>query len=119
MRFLADENIPGIAVQALQRSGVDISWVGAISPGVDDRKVMRLAQAEGRVLITFDKDFAELVFRESNRELAGVILLRIIPQSPQHVLDTLRALLQSERDWTGHFSVITDTRIRMVPLPRD
>ena len=81
-------------------------------------RVMQMARSEGRVLITFDKDFAELVFHESAQEPSGVILLRTTPRSPQDVTDTLWVLVQGEQDWSHHFSVITDKRIRMVPLPR-
>ncbi|WP_442895098.1 DUF5615 family PIN-like protein [Bradyrhizobium sp. AZCC 2230] len=43
MRFLADENFPGSAVDALRASGHDVIWIRASAPGSNDREV--LAQA--------------------------------------------------------------------------
>jgi hypothetical protein len=62
MRFLANENFPLDAVEALRRQGHDVVWVRTDVPGSSDRAVLKRAKAEGRVLLTFDKDFAELAF---------------------------------------------------------
>lgn len=48
-KFLAHENVPGVAVEAARRAGVDIVWVRDISPGIRDDAVLALAQAEGRM----------------------------------------------------------------------
>jgi hypothetical protein len=47
----------------------------------------------------------------------GVILLRLGGESPQR--DNRRAVeaIRSRTDWAGHFSVVTNDRIRMRPLP--
>jgi predicted nuclease of predicted toxin-antitoxin system len=63
MRILADENIPGDAVAALRECGHDVAWVRADAPGSSDIVVIARAQAENRILVTFDKDFGELAFR--------------------------------------------------------
>ena len=63
MRFLADENFPGLAVSELRKRGHDVSWVLTDSPGISDQEVLGRAKDENRILLTFDKDFGELVFR--------------------------------------------------------
>jgi predicted nuclease of predicted toxin-antitoxin system len=60
MRFLAHENIPGVAVAALSADGHDIAWVRSTAPGMTDPDVLAWAVREGRILLTFDKDFGEL-----------------------------------------------------------
>ena len=65
MRFLVDENIPGPIVKAMISSGHDVLWIQEFEPGVDDRKFLAYATGAERTLITFDKDFGELVFQES------------------------------------------------------
>jgi len=117
MRLLANENIPGDVVTALQQAGHDVAWVRADAPGSPDTQVISRAQAEGRLLLTFDKDFGELVFR-SRWRVSGVILLRISAPSASHVARVAVATLDSRTDWEGYFSVIEDRRIRMTPLPR-
>ena len=63
MRILADENFPGDAVDALQKRGHDVAWAHSDSPGDSDVAILARAQAEHRILLTFDKDFGELAFR--------------------------------------------------------
>jgi predicted nuclease of predicted toxin-antitoxin system len=58
MRFLANENIPGDAVLALQRDGHDVVWIRTAAPGSTDRDVLAWAVHEDRVLLTFDQDLA-------------------------------------------------------------
>jgi len=117
MHILANENFPGDAVTALRQRGHDVAWVRTDAPGSSDWQVLRLAQAEGRVLITFDKDFGELAFRTKLPASSGIILLRISAPSSAHVAQVAVAVLESRTDWAGHFAVVEDTRIRMTPLP--
>jgi predicted nuclease of predicted toxin-antitoxin system len=60
MRFLANENFAGAAVQALAAAGHDVAWVRTAAPGMVDPDVLAWAVREGRILLTFDKDFGEL-----------------------------------------------------------
>lgn len=116
MRFLANENFPGEAGEAPRSLGHDVAWVRADSPGSLDEDVLARASSEGRLLITFDKDFGELALRRSGPMPAGIVLFRIPPRSPSHVARVVTSVLAGRTDWTGHFSVIEETRIRMTPL---
>ncbi len=117
MRILADENFPGEAIMALRQHGHDVVWIRTEAPGSSDPQVLARAQAQDRVLITFDKDFGELAFRARLPALSGIILFRISAPSPDYVARLAVAVLGSRTDWAGHLSVIQDTRIRMTPLP--
>lgn len=79
--------------------------------------MLEWAFEERRVLLTLDKDFGELAFRRGLPATSGIVLVRLAGDSPD--LDNARALaaLTSRDDWVGHFSVITDDRIRMRRLP--
>jgi predicted nuclease of predicted toxin-antitoxin system len=118
MRILANENFPGDAVEALRAHGYDISWVRTEAPGSNDREVLRKAQSEKRILLTFDKDFGELAYRYKLPAPCGVILLRLSAPSPADLVRFIVASLASRTDWAGHFSVIEKTRIRMARLPQ-
>ncbi len=117
MRILADENFPGDAVTALRERGHDVLWVRTDTPGISDRDVLARAQAEDRIVITFDKDFGELAFRRGLPATRGVILFRLAAPSPASVARLAAAALEARTDWAGHFSVIEVDRIRMTPLP--
>jgi predicted nuclease of predicted toxin-antitoxin system len=117
VRILADENFPGDAVLALRERGHDVAWIRSDAPGSSDLQVIARAQAEGRVLVTFDKDFGELVFRSGLPASSGVVLFRVTASSPAYIARVAVAALESRTDWAGHFAVVEDDRIRMTPLP--
>ena len=48
MRLLADENVPGAAVEALRHGGHDVKWVRTDSPGISDTQVLSQAVEEHR-----------------------------------------------------------------------
>ena len=116
MRFLADENFPGIAVTALREAGHDIRWVPTDDHGASDRIVMDRAAREERVILTFDKDFGELVFRIGGAVAAGVILFRFQSASPEELVSRILRVLSSRTDWVGMFSVVDSNKLRMRPL---
>lgn len=118
MRLLANENFPGDAVTALRQVGNDIVWIRESLPGCSDIQVLERAQAEERLLITFDKDFGELAFRHGLPASCGIILFRISTPSAEYIARLAVAAIEQRDDWAGHFSVIEDARIRMTPLPK-
>lgn len=72
-RLLADENVPGAVVAALRQQGHDVAWIHEDAPGSPDPEVLERAQREGRVVVTFDKDFGELAFRRGLAASVGVV----------------------------------------------
>lgn len=63
MNLLADENFPRVVVEALRAAGHDVVWARTDMPAAADDVILGRAQAEGRLVVTFDKDFGELAFR--------------------------------------------------------
>ncbi len=117
MRLLANENVPLVAVEALRQAGHDTAWVLTDGPGSSDESVLARAAQEGRVLLTFDKDFAALVFRRGADATRGVVLLRVPMMLPDELGRFVVAALGSRSDWEGHFTVVEPGRLRMRDLP--
>jgi predicted nuclease of predicted toxin-antitoxin system len=113
MRFLANENLPGDAVAALERAGHDVVWVRTAAPGSTDGSILAWAVREDRVLLTFDKDFGELAWRFGLPAASGIVLLRLPMPEAGKVGEILAARICERRDWAGHFSVVEPGRIRM------
>jgi len=74
MRFLLDESADACLAPYLRGLGHDVARLAVDYPaGLPDPRVLAIAAAEGRVLLTNDRDFGELVFR-LRQSHAGVIL---------------------------------------------
>jgi len=115
--FLANENTPRDAVVAARAAGHDVDWIVETYPGVDDDVVLARAQRESRVLITFDKDFGELVFRLGKNASNGVLLLRPRLSSPGFFAAFVTTVMSQPITWAGHFTVAREGVVRTVPLP--
>lgn len=63
MKFIADENIPLRVVEKLRKDGINIESVIRIKPGMMDREIVELSRNKKAIIITFDKDFGELTFK--------------------------------------------------------
>ncbi len=77
MRLLINENIPLASVAVLRKAGHDVGSVTEDSPGISDETVMQRAHAEDRIVVTFDRDYGELVFRRRLPTPGGVLYLRL------------------------------------------
>jgi predicted nuclease of predicted toxin-antitoxin system len=111
MKFFADENFPGAAIRILRQNGFDVAWAAEQSRGASDEEILSVC-AE-RVLLTLDKDFGELVFRNKLSTRSSVILFRIDARSPEEFAAISLTALQTGHDWSGYFSVVHKDRIRM------
>lgn len=117
MRLCANENLPEDCIVRLRADGHDVLWIRETAPGSSDTTVLARAHTENRLLITFDKDFGELVFKSGAKASHGVVLFRIPQPSAAVVAEKVANTLRSRDDWTGHFSVVEEFAVRMRPLP--
>jgi len=119
LKLLADENIPRRLVAELRTRGHDVRWVLEERRGIADPHVLREALGEQRVLLTCDKDFGDLVYRDGREASCGVILMRVHGTGSQAELIriVLPVLESHEAQWPGHFAVIQRRRVRIKPLP--
>jgi predicted nuclease of predicted toxin-antitoxin system len=117
MRILTNENVSATVIQTLRAHGHDVLSVKESLRGEKDSVILARVQAEQRLILTDDEEFGELAFRRGLPAECGIILLRLSGHRPDE--DNQRALraLESRADWAGHFSVVSDDRIRMRPLP--
>ena len=117
MKILADENVPGAAVEMLRSAGHDVAWVSEGGSGAADTDILSRASDESRLLITFDKDFGDLAFLARMPVSHGIVLFRLASMSKDTVPQFVADSLASQVEWEGHFSVISERRIRMRAIP--
>jgi predicted nuclease of predicted toxin-antitoxin system len=117
MQLLANENVSATVIHTLRLRGHDVLSAKESMRGESDSAVLRLARQEGRLVVTHDKDFGELAFRNCLPAECGILLFRLSGADPASDNRRVLEAIESRQDWTGHFAVVTDDQIRIRPLP--
>jgi len=115
--FVADENLSGPSLRLLRARGLDITSVIEDAPGLDDVDVVALARQLDRVLITFDSDIGERIYRDKDAPPPGVIYLRFIQNDPEETARVVLDLLDSSISIEGQFITYRKGRVHRQPLP--
>lgn len=107
MKFIADENLGTKVPKFLRNKGIDIIAIADFAWGKSDPDILSIANKEERVLITLDKDFGELIFKE-NLIHSGIILFRLKDESINNKKKILLKTLKSERNFFGNFTIVRE-----------
>ncbi len=94
MRFLLDQDVYATTASFLRGLGHDVVPVAQIGRAqADDEELLKIASEQGRIFITRDRDFGNLVFVKGLG--AGVLYLRILPSAQNAVHDELERVLNT------------------------
>jgi predicted nuclease of predicted toxin-antitoxin system len=112
-KLLADENFPMASVDVLKRNPFDVLSILRSYQGISDVEVVRLANREQRLILTFDRDFGLLIFRDGLVPLHGVFYFRLSNFYPSQPREIVLDLLQRENFHSGNaITVIEENSIR-------
>ena len=115
MKLLADESVDGPVVARLRAEGHEIVSIAEESPGVRDEAVLARAYQLGVVLVTADKDFGELVYRQQLPH-AGVLLVRFAGLDEVTKCDAVAEVVaRHASNLPGAFSVLNNDILRIRP----
>ena len=113
MNFVADESVDQPIISRLRADGHHVEVVSELSPGNTDDEVLFLTTDQGAVLLTADKDFGELVFRQG-RASTGVVLIRLSGLSANIKEDIVsRVIKRHSVEFSRAFSVIEHGQVRI------
>ncbi len=113
MKFLADENVDKPIVERLRDEGHTVLYVLEMEPSISDDEVTWRANQEFALLLTADKDFGELVFRQRHI-IYGAVLIRLAGLSPQRKAEVVAIAIQEHADELAqNFTVITPGAVRI------
>ncbi|CAN5516058.1 hypothetical protein BH10ACI1_BH10ACI1_12180 [soil metagenome] len=113
MKILADENIEREFIEALREADFDVLSVRESFIGFGDDKILQIAGNEQAVILTYDTDFGELVFRFSLQSY-GVILLRVHGLSLTKKMQlTILVIREHEAELENAFTVISENSVRI------
>ena len=113
MTFLADESVDRQIVDRLRQDGHVVRYVAEMDPGIPDDAVLNMSNQAEALLVTADKDFGELVYRQK-RLSSGVILIRLEGLSPEGKAEIVAAAVrQHAAELTVAFTVIAPGAVRI------
>lgn len=113
MNFLADEGVDRPIVGRLRQNGHQVLYVAEFEPGTSDDVILSQANDLHAPLLTADKDFGELVYRQSLIH-AGVILIRLAGLSSEAKAKVVAAVVQERSsEFLQAFTVISPGLVRV------
>lgn len=117
-KFLIDESVEYGIVVFPRSQDSDVVSISEENPSISDPEVLHLASKQKRILITNDKGFSKLVFKEKQKS-RGVILIRLPYATTSEKILRLDELIKSKAaKLTKSFTTIGRKRNRAKPLPR-
>jgi predicted nuclease of predicted toxin-antitoxin system len=104
--LLTDENTDPDVVAHLRQIGFDV--VDVVESGLQgstDVDLLRLATAQGRVVVTHDADFGTLAILQ-HEPLVGLFYIRPGHIDPQFTIETINSVLTADPDLTSPFVLV-------------
>lgn len=115
--LLANENFPAPALRRLRAAGVDVVAVAEVMPAAQDVQVLAYARETGRWIVTFDRDYGELVFKRGIAPPPAILYLRQEPYPPERPADLVLAMLSEPTLAEGYLLVISERGVRRRHFP--
>ncbi len=113
MRIVADESVDKQIVDRLRLEQHEVLYIAELDPGIDDEKVLSRSEQANAILLTADKDFGELVFRQRLLH-SGVLLLRLAGLDPAVKAELVATTFdQHAEELSVGFGVLTRSALRL------
>lgn len=116
MRFLANENFPGPSVALLRSAGHEVVYIAEDFPGISDLEVIELAVNSDLVILTFDRDYGEIIFTLKVTSPPAVIFFRYKGVRPDYAGKILLQQIEGSASiLVKSFTVVDFSGIRSRP----
>ena len=110
--LVIDMGVGKLIQQFLKGRGFTVHCIDFIDREMEDAAIIEFARQQKSILITMDKDFGELVFREKKVH-AGILLLRLEDATAQEKLAVIQQIIESFIDkLPNSFSVYQNGTLR-------
>ncbi|HEV7518455.1 MAG TPA: DUF5615 family PIN-like protein [Thermoanaerobaculia bacterium] len=119
MKFLADVGVSRHTAEKLRQRGHDVIHLTEVGlHRLSDSEILELGRREGRIILTFDLDFSDLL-ATGLHVLPSVIIFRLRDQTPASVDPRLLVLIaELENELTrGAIVMVEERRYRLRRLP--
>jgi hypothetical protein len=111
--FLANENFPKPSIILLRNAGFVIKSIQEELPGISDDEVVSIASGLNLIILTFDSDYGELIFRYYKNTPPAVVYFREKGSDPLFAGRLLIDLLSKPNiSIINAFTVVEEKNIR-------
>jgi len=113
MDFLANENFPLQSVRLLREAGHRVVSIIQEAPGGKDEDILKRSHTERLIILTFDRDYGELLYRHQALPPAGVVYFRFAPATSSEPAEILLNVMdKADLSVIGKFTIVERGRIR-------
>jgi predicted nuclease of predicted toxin-antitoxin system len=116
VRLLADECCPKAIVERLRADGHDVLYAAETLHRSADAELLTLASAEGRIVITEDFDFGDLIVRDGLPAVGAIVMYLPKPTTAERAHRVAEALKAPGFDPSGALVVLEAGRLRIRKL---
>jgi len=117
MRFLIDRCAGRLLADWLRKQGHDVVESRELGPDPGDRALLEYATNEGRILITIDTDFGQLIYVE-HVDHAGLIRLPDVPSRARQLIAQDLLMRFEEELKAAAIITVRGGRIRISKRPK-
>ena len=118
MKFLLDVNVGTTIAEALREAGHDVVRTALLAPQAADTLMLAWAVSEERVLVTYDSDFTDLIFRDNAKPPPALVYIRDEPIELAVLASRIVTLVGSGL-LPNHILVVGETDVRQRKFPGD
>lgn len=116
--FLANENFPLASIILMRQQGHDVVSVSETASGMSDVEVLSWARRENRVILTFDRDYGELIYLRGLSVPQGLVYFRETPKNAEFPAKYLISILNAGQViLENRFTVVESGQVRQRSLP--
>jgi predicted nuclease of predicted toxin-antitoxin system len=117
MDFLANENFPLSSARLLREAGHRVTSVLQEAPGSKDEDILKRAYTESLIILTFDRDYGELIYRHRALPPPGVVYFRFRPATPSEPAEILIHVMErASLSLMNKFTIVERGRVRQRSL---
>jgi predicted nuclease of predicted toxin-antitoxin system len=113
VKIVADESVDKQIVDKLRTQGHEVLYIAELDPGIDDETVLLRSRESNALLLTADKDFGDLVFRQRLLH-SGVLLIRFAGLTSDEKASTIAGVFELHGEaMSKRFAVLSKRSLRL------
>jgi predicted nuclease of predicted toxin-antitoxin system len=124
MKLLLDQGLPPLTAELLRRQGIDAIYVSEIGwARAEDTKIIELAQANDRIIVTLDADYHAAIALTSSPS-PSVIWIRVVNLRASEYVEIIMPILNEYKEMLINGILITirsdrQVKTRLLPIILD